>query len=107
MLAHRRVFVLEQGDRPVALVRLSGGEERFEEAIGAEADVGDKPRRVGEPLHRLRHLLRRSVRRVRLSGGVWRRRRRRRHCRSLLLHFVRSLSFSLTKSQVRTLSLYD
>jgi hypothetical protein len=64
VLAHRSVFVLEQVDRLVALVRLSRDEKRFEEPIGAVPDVGDELSSLGEPLHRLSHLLRRRVRRV-------------------------------------------
>lgn len=65
MLAHGSVFVEEKLHRLVALVRLGGDEERFEEPIGAEPDVCDQPRRVREPVHCQRHLLRRRLRRRR------------------------------------------
>ena len=68
MLTHRSIFVQEQLQWFIALVRLRRDEEGFEEAIRAEPDISDEPSRVREPIHCQRHLLWRSLRRRRSAG---------------------------------------
>lgn len=46
VLAHGGVLFVEQLEGLGALVGLGGDEEGFEEAVGAEPDVGNEARRV-------------------------------------------------------------
>ena len=61
VLAHGGVFFEEQVERFVALVRLRGDEQCFQESIGAEPDIRDKTRGVAESVHCLSHLFRRCL----------------------------------------------
>ena len=61
MLTHGGVFFEEELERRVVVARVRGDEHGFEDAVGAEADVGDYPSGLVETFHGLSHLLRRRV----------------------------------------------
>ena len=56
VLAHGGVFFEEQVERFVALVRLCGNEQRFQESIEAKPDIGNKTRGVAKSIHCFSHL---------------------------------------------------
>ena len=56
VLAHGGVFFEEQVERFVALVRLRGDEQRFQESIEAKPDIGDETRGVAKSVHCFSHL---------------------------------------------------
>ena len=62
ILMHACVFFEEDLERLVTLMRLClRNEERFEEAVGADSDVGDDSFGLSELVHCLSHLLRRCL----------------------------------------------
>jgi hypothetical protein len=69
---HGGLFLDENASCPLGVLvgairgRAVPDEEGLEEAVCAEADVRDEPARAPQPLHRLRHLLRRRV----PAGGI-------------------------------------
>ena len=97
ILTHACVFFEEDLERLVALVRLRRrDEERFEEAVGADSDVGDDSFGLSELVHCLSHLLRRCLGRG-AAGGRRRRRRSggREWCRRGLQLLLRLLHLHL------------
>lgn len=69
ILMHACVFFEEDLERLVALVRLRRrDEERFEEAVGADSDVGDDSFGLSELVHCLSHLLWRCLGRGATGG---------------------------------------
>jgi hypothetical protein len=112
---HGGLFLDENASCPLGVLggairgRAAPDEEGLEEAVRAEADVRDEPARKPQPLHRLRHLLRRRVpARGIVLGGCSRCRRRRRRdsdCRRLsLLHLALLGSIRLTLGPTPTSS---
>nr|POF08246.1 hypothetical protein CFP56_77981 [Quercus suber] len=61
VLAHGGVFFEEQVERLVALVRLCGDEQRFQESISVEPDIGEEMRNVAESVHCFSHLFQRRL----------------------------------------------